>query len=266
MILKGLFYRTDKLALGGGLALVAPTGADTVVNIVDYSGSLSEGVATIQRDRLIEIDNETWSLSPFLAGLYTPNNRFFAQGFLQFEFPLNSSTISYTETLPQGTVTPLPPALMKYPTLNPPFSVKEEISEQSLAHLDVGAGYWLMREPSRTWLTGIAPTLELHYTGTMTNASVVTLPADSLLQIDPSNPKKLEQEQPPQIGNLNNRINLLDLTAATTFCLWRARPALATAGFSFPLLGSPDRTFDWEFHLQFNYFFGATSRQGLTRF
>ena len=267
VILKGLFYRTDKLALSAGLAMGTPTGADTTVNIVDFTGPSGTPAATVERDRLIHIDNETWSLSPFLAGLYTPNDRLFAQGFLQFEFPLNSSTINYTETTPVGSLLPIssiPSSLITYPTLNTPFTVKEQISEQSLMHLDVGGGYWLMREPSRTWLTGIAPTLELHYTSTLTSASVVQLPADTLFQIDSSSAKPtLVQEQPPRIGNLNGQLNILDLTAGTTFAFGK-RATLAT-GFSFPLLGSPDRTFDWEFHLQFNYFFGAVSRQSMDR-
>lgn len=262
-IFKGLIYRTDALAISGGVALGAPTGPDTTLNIIDYSSNLTSGVATIQRDRLIHIDNETWSLSPFLAALYTPNDRFFSQGFLQFDFPLNPSTINYTETTPQGTIAPLPPFLQNYPTLTTPFTVKDGISEQTLMHLDWGAGYWLLRDPSRTWLTGIAPTLELHYTSTLNNASVVTLPADNLLQLNPAT-GLLSQEQPPRVGNLNNRINILDLTTATTFVL--GKRATLAAGFGFPLLGNPDRTFDWEFHLQLNYFFGAVSRQALTRF
>ena len=59
----------------------------------------------------------------------------------------------------------------------------------------------------------------------------------------------------PRVGNLNNRMDILDMTVATTFELGD-RAKLAT-GFSFPLKGSSDRTFDWEFHLQFNYYFGS---------
>jgi hypothetical protein len=30
--------------------------------------------------------------------------------------------------------------------------------------------------------------------------------------------------------------------------------------FSFPLHGGDDRTYDWEFQLQFNYYFGGVPR------
>lgn len=263
LIFKSLFYRNPTVALSAGTGLGVPTGADTTVLITDYSGPSSGGLATIQRERLIHIDNETWSLTPFLAGLWTPNDRFFSQGFLQFDFPLNSSTINYSEAITQGSLKTLSPALIRYPTLPTPFSVDSSISEQTLMHVDLGIGYWLVRAPTRTWLRGIAPTLELHYTTTLTNASIATLPADSLLQINPAT-QRLVQEQPPRVGNLNNRIDILDMTVASTFLL--GEHTTVATGFSFPLHGSPDRTFDWEYHLQLNYIFGAVDRRGIQGF
>ena len=79
-----------------------------------------------------------------------------------------------------------------------------------------------------------------------------------MLQIDPNNPRSLIQEQPPRVGNLRNRVDILDMTVASTFLLSN-RATLAT-GFSFPLRGGDDRTYDWEFHLQLNYYFGGTGR------
>jgi hypothetical protein len=261
LILKGLAYRSNPLAVSGGLALGIPTGADTNVSIVDYSGSVTQGQATIQRERLIHIDNETWSLSPFVAALYTPTNRFFAQGFLQFDLPLNASTINYTDTFTRGSssvsVAALSQAgLLRYPSLDPPFSVRNGISEQPLMQLDLGAGYWLVRDPSRPWVTGIAPSLELHYTTTLKNASVVQLPGDPLFQIDPQTGRSvLVQEQPPRVGNLNNRVDILDMTVATTFLI--SNRATVATGFSFPLHGTGNRTFDWEYHLQVNFYWGG---------
>src|SRR5262249_42111838 len=157
------------------------------------------------------------------------------------------------QTAPTATVGLLNQAgLLRFPSLDPPFAVRSGITEQTLMQLDWGAGYWLLRDPSRTWITGIAPSLELHYTTTLQNASVVTLPGDPLFQIDPNNPRRLIQEQPPRVGNLRNRVDILDLTVASTFLISN-RATLAT-GFSFPLKRDSDRTFDWEFQLQFNYY------------
>jgi hypothetical protein len=263
LIFKGLVYRSCLLAISTGLALGIPSGADTDVRIVDYSGATTQGLATIQRERVIHIDNETWSLSPFLATLYTPTDRFFTQGFLQFDFPLNASTINYRDTFTRGTAPSIAQlsqlGLIRYPSLDPPFSVRSGISEQPLMKLDWGAGYWLLRDSSRAWLTGIAPSLELHYTTTLKDASVVTLPGDPLFQIDPNNPRRLVQEQPPRVGNLKNRLDILDMTVASTFLI-SDRATLAT-GVAFPLKGKDDRTFDWEFHLQLNFYFGGVGRR-----
>jgi hypothetical protein len=262
LILKGLVYRKSALAISAGLALGIPTGADTNVRIVDYSGSTTAGQATVQRERVIRIDNEAWSLSPFVAALYTPTNRLFTQGFLQFDIPLNTNTINYSDRLTRGaglsTADLAALGLISFPSLDQPFSVRSGISEQPLMQVDWGAGYWLLRDPSRTWITGIAPSLELHYTTTLKNASVVTLPGDSFLQIDPTT-GNLIQEQPPRVGNLRNRVDIFDMTVATTILL-SDRATLAT-GVSFPLKGKDDRTFDWEFHLQLNYYFGSTGRR-----
>lgn len=270
LLFKGLVYRCNTLAVSAGLALTMPTGDDTNVRVVDYSGTTpaTQGVAAIQRERVIRIDNETWSLSPFLAAVYTPTKRLFTQGFLQFDFPLNTNTINYSDRFtqvapgtPQPTIAQLSqvPSLMIRPnSLRPSFAVPSGISEQPLMQVDWGVGYWLLRDPSRTWITGIAPSLELHYTTTLKDASVVTLPGDTFLQIDPGT-GRLVQEQPPRVGNLHNRVDILDMTVASTF-LVSDRATVAT-GFSFPLMGRDNRTFDWEFQLQLNYYFGGTGRR-----
>jgi hypothetical protein len=253
LIFKGVGYRSSSCLVSGGVGVGIPSGADTSVLITDYSGGTVQGQASLQRERLIHIDNETWSLSPFLAALYAPTERFFTQGFLQVDIPLNASTINYADTLTRGTVFPLPAALTSFPTLTPPFAVRSGISEQPLLQVDWGAGYWLMRDTSRRCITGIAPSLELHYTTTLKDASVVQLPGDPFLQLNPQN--RLVQEQPPRVGNLRNRVDILDMTAATTFLI-SDRATLATA-VTFPLKSGDNRTFDWEFQVQFNYYFGG---------
>src|SRR5688572_18265144 len=64
----------------------------------------------------------------------------------------------------------------------PPFTVTESIEEQTLLHVDLGVGYWLLRNPEASWITGFAPTVELHYTTTLEDADVAVLPGDGLIQ------------------------------------------------------------------------------------
>ena len=59
----------------------------------------------------------------------------------------------------------------------------------------------------------------------------------------------------PRVGNLRNRVDLLDLTLGTTF-EFAQRARLATA-VSLPLRGESNRTYDWEFHVQLNWYFGG---------
>jgi hypothetical protein len=257
LILKALAYTSKTLALTGGLALGLPTGDNNSVNINDFSGGIGQGTATIQRERLIHVNNETWSLSPFLAYLHTPNDRLFTQGFVQFDFPLNDSNINYTEYYARGMAHPLPPGAVLYPTLNPPFTYGTGVSEQALAQLDWGIGYWVVRDPSRRWITGIAPDLELHYTGTLTPSHVATLPADNLAVLAPNH--TLVQGSPPRVGDPYTNTDILDMTAAVTFLL-ADRATVATA-VAFPLLGGHDRTFEWEYQLQLTYYFGGVGQR-----
>jgi hypothetical protein len=264
VILKGLFYRTDSLAFSGGLGIGLPTGRDTNVAVTDFLGDPRLNTVSIERVRNFHISNDTVALSPFLAVLATPTSRFFVQAFVQWELPVNTSNVNYTETtpllIPPGSSlgTPGPGQL------TPPFSVSTSVEEQALMHSDIGLGYWLIRRPEARWVTGFAPTIELHYTTTLENADVVTLPGDASKQIVPvpgippvnNLPvTTLANVPPPQVGNLRNRVDILDLTLGTTFEFGR-RTTLATA-FSIPTRGNDDRTFNWEFQIQLNYFFGG---------
>ncbi|HVS39121.1 MAG TPA: hypothetical protein VMS17_26415 [Gemmataceae bacterium] len=259
LVLKGLFYRDtcSGLYLSGGTGLLLPTGEDTHLTAVDVA-NFAAGDPNVNdvRVRGISIVNETWSLSPFLAALYAPNDRFFTQGFAAIEIPLGASRVNFQEQnyiIPTGA--PLSPAsLTPFPGTNNP-SARAYINEQSLVHLDWDIGYWAYRCQDDRMLTGIAPCLELHYTGTLRRADAVVLPSDGALI---NNPANLTGPQipapPPVVGGTPSTINIVDLTAGATWEFGR-RTTLATA-FSVPLTNQTNRTFDWEFQLQLNYYFG----------
>jgi hypothetical protein len=277
LILKGLLYETPHLALSAGASLGIPTAEDTRVRVIDYLGDVFLFTADTQRERDFHITNATWSLSPFVAFLATPTPRLFGQGFLQVEFPLNDSTVTFSEFFPhqippnlqasgsrqkRANVTPIPIAQLVTESLTgvnltPPFVVRSGIDEQTLMHVDLNCGYWLVRNPNARWITGFAPTLELHYTTTLENADIVTLPKDGTFV---SRPGIFAANPPaPQVGNLNNRVDILDLTAGGTVLLGD-RVTFAT-GVAAPLRGRGDRTFDWELLLQLNYYFGGPARR-----
>ena len=249
VILKGLAYQSSHLAISGGASIGIPTGRDTRVRVTDFLGDFSDNDIEILRARDFHISNDTWSLSPFVAFLATPTERFFAQGFLQFDFPLNESRIDYTEAAIINTE----PGEVHFDSL----LASDSIREQTLMQVDLGTGYWLIKNRHDSWLTALAPTLELHYTTTLDNADLRVLPiapkSGNLAVVGPGGAPIPEPN--PIVGNQRGRVDILDLTFGATFVIGD-RLTVAN-GFSFPLRSGDDRTFNWEYLLQINYYFGG---------
>ncbi|HLN33626.1 MAG TPA: hypothetical protein VK395_38220 [Gemmataceae bacterium] len=246
IILKGLLYRTSTLAISTGLGIGIPTAQDTKVTVTDFLSDGFNSNVELERLRQFRISNNTWALSPYVGFLSTPNDRFFTQGFLEFDVPVNKSTVSYSQ---QALLNTEPGNLTLTPT-----ATSESIRDQTLMQVDLGVGYWLVRNPGSSWLTAVAPTIELHYTTTLDNADIITLPGTQLT------PTLAIPEPNPTAGNLRNRTDLLDLTVGTTFVIGD-RATLAT-GFAFPLKTGDNRTYDWEFLFQLNYYFGVQNGSG----
>jgi hypothetical protein len=249
VILKGLAYQTKTLAVSLGASFGIPTGPNTNVRVIDFLGDAHDNDVEIQRQRVFHIENQTWAISPFLAFLATPSDRFFLQGFMQFDFPLNKSHISYSDA---AVINTEPTEL----TFNPLYFT-DRIREQTLMQLDLGTGFWLLHDATNPLITGIAPTLELHYTTTLNNADIRSLPlATKSPELQPVGPNGVTVLEPnPTVGNLRNRVDILDLTVGTTFEF--SNKATMAFGFAFPLRGGDNKTFDWEFLLQLNYYFGG---------
>jgi hypothetical protein len=252
LLLKAVAYKNNWLLVSGGLALGIPSGPDSRTSVTDYLGDGEDNDIEVQRLRTFHIHNDTWSVSPFLAVLAVPNQRLFMQGFAQVDFPLNRSKIDYSEHASINTE----PAELQFGSVN----IVDHIRDQILLQLDFGTGYWLFRNSDRPWITGIAPTVELHYTTTLDNADIRSMPLaprGSALQVVGPN-GNLIPEPNPRVGNLRNRIDLLDLTFGATFEI--CNQATVATGFAFPLRGGDNKTYDWEFQLQVNFYFGGPRR------
>jgi len=104
------------------------------------------------------------------------------------------------------------------------------LHEQSLLYLDASIGRWIYRNPCATCITGIAPTVELHYTTTMEDTATVG-----------------------GFSNPFNRMDVLDLTAGVHVQLG-ARNMLSVAGVA-PLRQDEEKLFDAEIQLQYNRYF-----------
>jgi hypothetical protein len=178
---------------------------------------------------------------------------------------VNESRIKYSVVPIRGVFAADPVALAQG-SLIPPFSVTTDIREQTLLHVDWGTGYWLYREQGNRWLTGVAPTVEVHYTGTLNKAQVVQLPGDATAsQFDPNDPlgaffrnEPQVPERGPVVGGGRNYAHIVNVTAGTTFLLGQ-RTTLAVAG-TVPVTNNQNKTFDWEAQVQLNYYFGGGGR------
>jgi hypothetical protein len=162
IVTKFLLIERECNAISAGMAVVLPTARDARL--------LSNG-----RTEFL-VQNEAVHLDPFLAWLWTPNDRWFTQTFLQFDFAGSGNPV--------------------YRDSNERLARAGVLQDQSLMIVDFKVGYWLYQDPCARFLTGVAPTVELHYTTTMQNADRV-----------------------PGIANDFNRWDNLNLTAGLHFAL-----------------------------------------------
>src|SRR5690606_22074844 len=82
--IKVLVYQNPIVAWSGGLAVSLPTADDTAVQLANGT-------------QLARIENESVHLMPFLACLYTPNDRFFAQAFVQVDADTRGNPLLVTD-------------------------------------------------------------------------------------------------------------------------------------------------------------------------
>lgn len=207
---KTLFYRDDDLAFSGGIQVGLPTADPVNVN-------LSDGTT------IVKIKNQSVHLMPFLGALYTPNDRLFAQGFLQFDVAANGNDVL---------------ANMDLTKLQRVGSVQDS----TYSYLDLSVGYWTyLADDQDAYLSGIAPMFEIHYNQSLQSGDVVRAPGNF------------------QLGTFGNNFSVVNAVIGTTF-QFGASSAL-TMGYAVPLGSGNDRQFDGEFRLFFNKRFGPQTRQ-----
>ncbi len=84
---KAVLYRADTFLLSGGLAIDCPTAPDMLCFGVN-GGSASGGGGAIQ------LLNQSVHLLPFVGGVWTPSDRLFVMGFMQFDLDANGDPIN----------------------------------------------------------------------------------------------------------------------------------------------------------------------------
>jgi hypothetical protein len=198
-IVKLLLWNNDDWAFAGGLGINVPTADDVVV-------SRSDGRP------LIAIDNDAFHLQPFLGLLWTPSDRFFAQGFVEVDVDIDGNPV-WADLQGQG------------------LQRLGRLSDATLMIADLGLGYWIYRGGESSKVSGIAPVAELHYNRSLEDQNVL-------------------RQGSFVIGNSNQDIDVLNTTIGLNLEFFNF--ALVTAGYTAPLSSEEDRQFDGEFRLMCN--------------
>ncbi|TWU37534.1 hypothetical protein Q31b_43220 [Novipirellula aureliae] len=203
MYAKVLLHRTDRIAFTGGLGIVLPTAGDTRVNYADGTS-------------LLRVENESVHLQPFLGMLYTPDDRFFAQSFLQYDATASGNSVAINSS---GTG----------------LQDAGKLSDADNIFFDASVGYWLYRNDRSSGLTGIVPTLEVHQTNSTTDGNVIS-------------------SGPFQVGDFGGSTSITSMVAGTT--LEFGKRTQLTAGYATQLGGGSDRQYDGAFQFFFNHLLG----------
>jgi hypothetical protein len=199
-VLKRVLYKSETTVAAIGLCVDTPTGSDAT--------GMGQGVE-------YDIHNQAVFLSPYLGILRVPNDKLFCQAFLQIDVPTGGNRIDYVDT---GAST------------SGSFGT---LYDQALMYVDLSVGYWLSRNPCADWVTGLATVLELHYTTTLQDATIVNGTTSGRYF---------------SFGNFSNRVDVLDLTFGLHTEL-RNNTLCRVAGVV-PLRTDADRLFNAEVQFQ----------------
>jgi hypothetical protein len=205
VIAKFLVYSEGAWHVSTGMGVALPTAHDINVRFADNTP-------------VIKIENEVVHLMPYVGALYTPDDQLFVQGFLQLDYGAGTHPVF----------------------ANPDLSGLQEVGklhDVTFMTFDIGAGYWLYRDPQGEFLTALAPLIELHYNFALEKADVIT-------------------SGPFKIGNAS-RFDIVNLTVGTHIEL--GNDTTFTLSFIAPLTDKNNREFDFEIGLLLNHRFGPVS-------
>ena len=203
---KLLVLQQQTWAFSIGMSIFLPTASD--LKVTWYDGT-----------RIIDVENQSVNLAPFLGFLWVPNGRFYLQSFLQYSIDTNGCPVSVNL-----------------------FTTDEvflgRIYDGTHQYLDIAGGFWVFENPDATApIRRIAWQNEVHW-----NYSL--------------QPPKMARASDITIGRPDARMNQWNLTTGLVAELrnnWSVALALALP------LNSSFREYDGELRLAVNKFFGSGS-------
>ncbi|MBW3600240.1 MAG: hypothetical protein KY475_23585 [Planctomycetes bacterium] len=143
--LKTLLYEDSRLAVAAGLGVRTPTADD-----LRFAGG----------NTLVEVENQSVHLLPFLGMLLTPDQTFFGQILVQVDVDAGGNPIYISSTAN-------------------PRTFQGDIEDQTFLYTSVTTGAWLYDDPCSRGVTSVAGTFEVHNSTSISNPD--TIASDSLL-------------------------------------------------------------------------------------
>ncbi len=211
---KALLLRREKVNVSTGLSIFLPTADDFSVT----SPGSPRG--------LINVENTSVQLSPYVAVLYTPNERFFSQAWFGMTFDTGGNKVTVDPNMFGGT------------------GDVGSLRGGNLLTADLQIGYWVYQSDAG-FVRGLAPFAELHYNTSVSQGAVLSAGNGVF------------------IGDTGGGLDELNISAGVTSNL--AENATLSVGFAAPLRSSANRTFDYQIGVRFNWFFGYTAQQNQSR-
>jgi hypothetical protein len=214
MYLKALLWSNETFAASSGLGVTAPTANDFTIR------------DSLTGRTLVNVDNESVHLLPFLGFVATPTERLFFQGIAQFDVDVNPNLVSATsfaQGLPTGNLYDL-----------------DRGHDKTFAFVSLSTGYWVyLNENRNAWITGVAPMAEYHLNQSLSDGDHIQGVAGNTLW-DFGTPSGFSQSNA-----------VLGLTTVLK------DEATLTIGYATPLGGGGDQQFNGELRVFFNWYFGG---------
>ena len=148
LALKVPLQECDNYTIAAGLGVTLPTARDATY--------VEAGIPSTDTTATFVIHNDSVHLAPFVGMHWDVTDSWYAYGFAQLDFDANGDA-STRRPLPSS---PRPTFTGRY-------------FDQDLLYVDLGVGHWLYRNTCAHYLTGIVPTVELHYTTTLQDSNTV---------------------------------------------------------------------------------------------
>lgn len=215
LISKTLLYRNERWAFSGGMQITVPTADDITV-------------ATATGTQLVYVENQSVHLMPFVGALFTPNDRFFAQGYIQVDTNVNNNPVAIRDPF-TGVLTNA-----------------GGLDDTDFLYMDLALGYWMYRSQCNcARVTGVAPIFEAHWNSSLENSQSV-------------------EQNGFRVGDFAGGMDLVNLVMGVVVeC--GGNTTLTTA-FATPVAGGADQDFDGELRVIFNRRFGPQSRASRAQF